>query len=34
MEQVKSARPSLDYNGRYGIADGFIDAVYRQFNPN
>jgi len=34
MEQVKSARPSLDYNGRYGIADAFIDAVYRQFNPN
>jgi cyclase len=35
LEQVKAARPTLDYDGRYGATSGpwttdmFIDAVYR-----
>ena len=35
LDQVKSARPSRDYDGRYGASSGpwttdmFIDAVYR-----
>jgi hypothetical protein len=35
LAQVKVARPSLDYDGRYGAANGpwttdmFIEAVYR-----
>jgi glyoxylase-like metal-dependent hydrolase (beta-lactamase superfamily II) len=27
--QVKLARPSLDYDGRYGVSDAFIDAIFR-----
>ncbi len=29
LEQVKAARPSLDYDGRYGDNNDFIEAVYR-----
>jgi cyclase len=29
LEQVKAARPSLDYDGRYGSPDRFIEAIYR-----
>jgi hypothetical protein len=35
LEQVKAARPSLDFDGRYGTATGpwttdmFVEAVYR-----
>ena len=29
LDQVKAARPTLDYDGRYGSADAFIDAIYR-----
>ena len=37
LEQVKAARPTLDYDGRYGAnsalwsTDRFIEAVYREF---
>jgi hypothetical protein len=36
LEQVKAARPTLDYDGRYGSDTGswttamFIEAVYRE----
>jgi glyoxylase-like metal-dependent hydrolase (beta-lactamase superfamily II) len=29
LEQVKAARPTLDYDGRYGSPDRFIEAAYR-----
>jgi glyoxylase-like metal-dependent hydrolase (beta-lactamase superfamily II) len=29
LDQVKAARPTLDYDGRYGDPSAFIDAVYR-----
>ncbi len=29
LEQVKAARPSLDYDGRYGNNNDFIEAVFR-----
>ena len=29
LDQVKSAKPTLDYDGRYGSAAAFIEAVYR-----
>lgn len=31
LEQVKAARPSLDYDGRYGVESGarFVEAVYK-----
>jgi hypothetical protein len=35
LEQVKAARPSLDFDGRYGSTTGawttemFVEAVYR-----
>jgi len=28
LEQVKATRPTLDYDGQYGNADAFVDAVY------
>ena len=28
LAQVKAARPTLDYDGRYGSPDTFIAAVY------
>jgi len=28
LEQVKAARPTLDYDGRYGTPDAFIAAIY------
>jgi glyoxylase-like metal-dependent hydrolase (beta-lactamase superfamily II) len=30
LEQVKAARPTLDYDGRYGSSDVFIEAAYRE----
>ena len=38
LQQVKAARPTLDYDGRYGAKSGpwttdmFIEAVYRSLN--
>jgi hypothetical protein len=38
LEQVKAARPTLDYDGRYGSRTGpwttdmFIEAVYRSLS--
>jgi cyclase len=29
LEQVKAARPTLDYDGRYGMPDAFIEAAFR-----
>src|SRR5215831_18859141 len=29
LDQIKAAKPSLDYDGRYGDPAAFIDAVYR-----
>jgi hypothetical protein len=34
LEQVKKARPTLDFDGRYGLSpdwttDQFVEAVYR-----
>jgi hypothetical protein len=29
LEQVKEARPTSDYDPRYGSADRFIEAVYQ-----
>ncbi len=29
LEQVKAARPTLDYDTRYGASAGFVEAVYR-----
>ena len=29
LEQVKAARPTLDYDGRYGSADAFIETAFR-----
>jgi len=28
LDQIKAAKPSLDYDGRYGDPSAFIDAVY------
>ena len=38
LEQVKAARPTLDYDGRYGADTGpwttamFIEAIYRELS--
>jgi glyoxylase-like metal-dependent hydrolase (beta-lactamase superfamily II) len=32
LDQVKAAKPSLDYDGRYGPSDAFIEAVYRDLS--
>ena len=32
VEQVKAAKPTLDYDPRYGNPDRFIDGVYRSLN--
>ena len=29
LEQIKAAKPTLDYDGRYGSPDRFIEAVFR-----
>jgi glyoxylase-like metal-dependent hydrolase (beta-lactamase superfamily II) len=29
LDQIRAARPTLDYDGRYGSPDQFIEAVYR-----
>ena len=29
LEQIKSARPTLDYDGRYGSSDGLIESAFR-----
>jgi glyoxylase-like metal-dependent hydrolase (beta-lactamase superfamily II) len=31
LAQVKLARPTMDYDGRYGSSDAFIEAIYREF---
>jgi hypothetical protein len=31
LAQVKTAKPTLDYDGRYGSSDAFIEAIYREF---
>jgi len=39
LEQVKAARPTLDYDSRYGATSGawttdmFVEAVYRSLSP-
>jgi hypothetical protein len=39
LEQVKAARPTLDYDSRYGATAGnwtndmFVEAVYRSLSP-
>jgi glyoxylase-like metal-dependent hydrolase (beta-lactamase superfamily II) len=32
LAQVKAARPTLDYDGRYGSPDAFIEAAYRELS--
>jgi hypothetical protein len=40
LEQVRAARPTLDYDGRYGTDTGpwttamFIDAIYREMSAS
>jgi cyclase len=29
LQQIKAAKPTLDYDGRFGSPDAFIEAVYR-----
>jgi hypothetical protein len=31
LDQVKAARPTVDYDGRYGVESGarFVEAVYK-----
>jgi cyclase len=33
VEQVKAARPTLDYDRRYGASERFVEAVYRSLRP-
>src|SRR6185436_10326966 len=33
LAQVKAARPTLDYDGRYGSPDAFIESVFRDLRP-
>jgi hypothetical protein len=33
VEQVKAAKPSLDYDARYGPSDAFLESVYRSLKP-
>jgi hypothetical protein len=32
LEQVKAAHPTLDYDGRYGAPDAFIEAAFRDLS--
>jgi len=32
LQQVKAANPTLDYDGRFGSPDKFIEAVYRSLS--
>ncbi len=32
LQQVKAAKPTMDYDGRYGSPDAFIEAVYRSLS--
>src|SRR5262249_27293830 len=32
LAQVKAARPTLDFDGRYGSSDMFIEAVYKSLS--
>jgi glyoxylase-like metal-dependent hydrolase (beta-lactamase superfamily II) len=34
LQQVKAAKPTLDYDGRYGVANGerFVEALYRELS--
>jgi hypothetical protein len=29
LAQIKDSRPALDYDGRYGSSDAFIETVYK-----
>jgi hypothetical protein len=29
LAQVRAAKPTMDYDGRYGSPDAFVEAVYR-----
>jgi glyoxylase-like metal-dependent hydrolase (beta-lactamase superfamily II) len=32
LDQVKAARPTEDYDPRYGSSEGFVEAVYRSLS--
>jgi hypothetical protein len=32
LDQVKAAKPALDYDGRYGNSAPFIEAAYRELS--
>ncbi len=32
LDQVKAAKPTLDYDGRYGNPTAFIEAVYQDLS--
>jgi cyclase len=32
LDQIKAARPTLDYDGRYGSPTAFVEAVYRDLS--
>jgi hypothetical protein len=32
LEQVKASRPTLDYDGRYGPSDAFVEAAFRDLS--
>ncbi|PYS34975.1 MAG: hypothetical protein DMG14_28125 [Acidobacteria bacterium] len=32
LQQVKAAKPTMDYDGRYGSPDAFIEAVYKNLS--
>ena len=33
LAQVKAATPTLEYDGRYGNPDAFIEGIYRSLAP-
>ena len=34
LAQVKAARPTLDFDGRYGSPDAFIEAAFRSLSED
>jgi hypothetical protein len=32
LDQVKAAQPTLDYDGRYGNPNAFVEALYRELS--
>jgi hypothetical protein len=32
LQQVKTAKPTLDYDGQYGSPDAFIEGAYRSLS--